>query len=86
MHGFTPSLREGQEPNSEPGTDVVIFKIFSLKNFAKKLAFFTRNKANKAMLGFTPSLLRKRSSRTQLRVTIGWAIVYLGLFFEKSQK
>jgi hypothetical protein len=28
-----------------PGTDVVIFKIFSQKNFAKKLAFFAQNKA-----------------------------------------
>jgi hypothetical protein len=32
-----------------PGTDVMIFKIFSTKNFAKKFAknfaFFTRNKA-----------------------------------------
>jgi hypothetical protein len=29
----------------EPGTDVMIFKIFSLKNFAKKFAFFAQNKA-----------------------------------------
>jgi hypothetical protein len=29
-----------------PGTDVMIFKIFSPKNFAKSLAFLTRNKAN----------------------------------------
>jgi hypothetical protein len=28
-----------------PGTDVMIFKIFSLKNFAKKLALFAQNKA-----------------------------------------
>jgi hypothetical protein len=27
------------------GTDVMIFKIFSLKNLAKKLAFLTQNKA-----------------------------------------
>jgi hypothetical protein len=30
---------------SEPGTDVMILKIFSPKNFAKKLAFWTQNKA-----------------------------------------
>jgi hypothetical protein len=29
-----------------PGTDVMIFKIFSPKNSAKKLAFLTQNKAN----------------------------------------
>jgi hypothetical protein len=29
----------------ESGTDVMIFKIFSLKNSAKKLAFLTQNKA-----------------------------------------
>jgi hypothetical protein len=29
-----------------PGTDVVIFKIFSPKNSAKKLPFLTENKAN----------------------------------------
>jgi hypothetical protein len=28
-----------------PGTDVMIFKIFSPKNSAKKLAFLTQNKA-----------------------------------------
>jgi hypothetical protein len=28
-----------------PGTDVMIFKIFSPKNLAKKLAFFAQNKA-----------------------------------------
>jgi hypothetical protein len=28
-----------------PGTDVMIFKIFSPKNFAKKMAFLTQNKA-----------------------------------------
>jgi hypothetical protein len=28
-----------------PGTDVMILKIFSPKNFAKKLAFLTQNKA-----------------------------------------
>jgi hypothetical protein len=28
-----------------PGTDVMIFKIFSPKHFAKKLAFLTQNKA-----------------------------------------
>jgi hypothetical protein len=28
-----------------PGTDVMILKIFSPKNLAKKLAFFTQNKA-----------------------------------------
>jgi hypothetical protein len=28
-----------------PGTDVMIFKIFSRKNSAKKLAFLTQNKA-----------------------------------------
>jgi hypothetical protein len=28
-----------------PGTDVVIFKIFSPKNLAKQLAFLTQNKA-----------------------------------------
>jgi hypothetical protein len=28
-----------------PGTDVMIFKIFSPKNLAKKLAFLTQNKA-----------------------------------------
>jgi hypothetical protein len=28
-----------------PGTDVMIFKIFFLKNSAKKLAFLTQNKA-----------------------------------------
>jgi hypothetical protein len=28
-----------------PGTDVMILKIFSLKNFAKILAFLTQNKA-----------------------------------------
>jgi hypothetical protein len=27
------------------GADVMIFKIFSPKNFAKKMAFLTRNKA-----------------------------------------
>jgi hypothetical protein len=31
--------------SNEPGTDVMIFKIFSPKNLAKKLAFFTQNKA-----------------------------------------
>jgi hypothetical protein len=30
---------------SLPGTDVIIFKIFSPKNSAKKLAFLTQNKA-----------------------------------------
>jgi hypothetical protein len=30
---------------SVPGTDVVILKIFSPKNFAKRLAFFAQNKA-----------------------------------------
>jgi hypothetical protein len=30
---------------SLPGTDVMIFKIFSPKNFANKLAFLTQNKA-----------------------------------------
>jgi hypothetical protein len=29
----------------QTGTDVMIFKIFSLKNSAKKLAFLTQNKA-----------------------------------------
>jgi hypothetical protein len=29
-----------------PGTDVVIFKIFLLKNLAKILAFLTQNKAS----------------------------------------
>jgi hypothetical protein len=29
----------------ESGTDVMIFKIFSPKNLAKELAFFTQNKA-----------------------------------------
>jgi hypothetical protein len=29
----------------DPGTDVMIFKIFSPKNSAKKLAFLTQNKA-----------------------------------------
>jgi lipoprotein signal peptidase len=28
-----------------PGTDVMILKIFSPKNFAKKMAFFTQNNA-----------------------------------------
>jgi hypothetical protein len=28
-----------------PGTDVMVFKIFSPKNLAKKLAFLTQNKA-----------------------------------------
>jgi hypothetical protein len=28
-----------------PGTDVMIFKIFSPKNFVTKLAFWTQNKA-----------------------------------------
>jgi hypothetical protein len=28
-----------------PGTDVMIFKIFSPKNSARKLAFLTQNKA-----------------------------------------
>jgi hypothetical protein len=28
-----------------PGSDVMIFKIFSPKNFAKKTAFLTQNKA-----------------------------------------
>jgi hypothetical protein len=31
----------------QSGTDVMIFKIFSPKNSAKKLAFFTENKAIK---------------------------------------
>jgi hypothetical protein len=29
----------------QPGTDVMIFKIFSPKNLAKKLAFLTQNNA-----------------------------------------
>jgi hypothetical protein len=33
-------------PNKrKPGTDVIIFKIFSPKKIAKKLAFLTQNKA-----------------------------------------
>jgi hypothetical protein len=31
--------------NYDPWTDVMIFKIFSPKNLAKKLAFLTQNKA-----------------------------------------
>jgi hypothetical protein len=30
---------------AQPGTDVMIIKIFSPKNLAKKLAFLTQNKA-----------------------------------------
>jgi hypothetical protein len=36
---------------SGPGTGFMILKIFSLKNFAKKLAFFAQNKANYAKIG-----------------------------------
>jgi hypothetical protein len=32
-------------PSTIPGTDVMILKIFSTKNVAKKLAFLTQNKA-----------------------------------------
>jgi hypothetical protein len=39
MNVFTPKT------NLTLGTDVVIFLIFSPKNFAKKLAFFAQNKA-----------------------------------------
>jgi hypothetical protein len=31
---------------AQSGTDVMIFKIFSPKNLAKKLAFLTQNKAS----------------------------------------
>jgi hypothetical protein len=34
-----------EEQISTPGADVMIFLIFSPKNSAKKLAFFTQNKA-----------------------------------------
>jgi hypothetical protein len=44
-------MRKINEKNSglahQPGTDVMIFKIFSPKKLAKKLTFLTENKATK---------------------------------------
>jgi hypothetical protein len=42
---FLRDQRAKVKPFSTPGTDVIIFKIFSPKKSAKKLAFFTKNKA-----------------------------------------
>jgi hypothetical protein len=42
---FAEFTLENLHEKSAPGTDVMIFKIFSPKNSAKKLAFFTQNKA-----------------------------------------
>jgi hypothetical protein len=42
VHICTYSVQEGPLPS---GTDVMIFKIFSLKNSAKKWAFLAQNKA-----------------------------------------
>jgi hypothetical protein len=39
------NVQENRYIHTQPGTDVMIFKIFSLKHFAKKLAFFAQNKA-----------------------------------------
>jgi hypothetical protein len=48
LYGIT-KLKSGSNPmydrELQPGTDVMIFKIFSPKNFAKKLAFLTQNKS-----------------------------------------
>jgi hypothetical protein len=51
LAGFEPQSyvltkdRCGDHYSMLPGTDVMIFKIFSPKNSAKKLAFLTQNKA-----------------------------------------
>jgi hypothetical protein len=37
-----------KEKSGNPGTDVMILKIFSPKNLAKKMAFFTQIKLNYA--------------------------------------
>jgi hypothetical protein len=42
---FENALAAWYTKMASPGTDVMIFKIFSPKNSAKKLAFLTQNKA-----------------------------------------
>jgi hypothetical protein len=46
---FQKASQRKQVPNrrkfAQSGTDVMIFKIFSPKNLAKKLAFLTQNRA-----------------------------------------
>jgi hypothetical protein len=47
--GFTAAFKGGGSifrASFQPGTDVMIFKIFSPKNLAKILAFLTKNKAS----------------------------------------
>jgi hypothetical protein len=42
---YVPTARHEFSLFVKTGTDVIIFKIFSPKNLAKKLAFLTHNKA-----------------------------------------
>jgi hypothetical protein len=43
---YLSSAKMGETKSRRPGTDVMIFKIFSPKNLAKKLAFFAQTTAS----------------------------------------
>jgi hypothetical protein len=46
VYPFFPRVQGNADSSQRPpGTDVMIFKIFSPKNLAQKLAFLTQNKA-----------------------------------------
>jgi hypothetical protein len=47
---YNSSNEDFRGPNSLPGTDVMIFEIFSPKKSARKLAFLAQNKFGKILI------------------------------------
>jgi hypothetical protein len=61
-HKFAPAYKIRPSAPTNTGTDVMIFKIFSPKNVAKKLAFFAQNKAKLCKILIITLVFEKNAS------------------------